>query len=94
MAKRAGIQTLRANALLTQAEFAKVMGVSVPSVQAWESGTSVPRPKMARKMLEVLGINREQLLEALETTERERRVREQAAAERLAVADREPQDDR
>ncbi len=85
MAKRPGIQTLRLNALMTQADFAKAMGVSVPSVQAWESGESVPRPAMARKMLTVLEVTREQLLEALEVTQRERVMRERAQQEEAAL---------
>ncbi len=93
MAKRAGIQTLRLNAMLTQTEFATALGVTVQSVQAWEAGTTVPRPGMQRTMLTVLGVTREQMLEALETTQRERVLRERARErdELLAVA--EPQTD-
>ena len=86
MARRQGIQRLRLNALLTQKEFAAAMGVSVQSVQSWESGLSIPRPAKMRQMLPVLGVTREQLVEAVEDTQRERaeseRERQRAVADR------------
>lgn len=85
MAKRPGIQTLRLHAMLTQAEFAAALDASTHSVQAWEAGTTIPRPAMQRKMLTVLEVTREQLLEALETTQRERVMRERAQQEAAAL---------
>lgn len=50
---RITIKAARINVGLTQADFAKAVGVSVKTVQNWESGVSSPR---ADKMPEICAV--------------------------------------
>lgn len=52
---RVTIKAARANKNLTQAEFAKAVGVGVRTIQNWESGASSPRADMMPTICEVLG---------------------------------------
>lgn len=44
------IKTLRKKLILSQAEFAKLLGVSYATVNRWESGHFVPTIKSKRKL--------------------------------------------
>lgn len=44
------IKKLRNKMFLTQAEFAKELGVSIASVARWETGENEPTMKMKRKL--------------------------------------------
>ena len=44
------IKNLRLNALLTQDEFAKLLGVSYTTINRWENGKSTPGIKALKKI--------------------------------------------
>jgi len=46
------IQALRARKELTQEAFAQLLGVSLSTVQKWESGRAVPRTHALKKAIE------------------------------------------
>jgi len=48
------VHRLRDRLALSQALFAKLLGVSRKLVEAWEAGTRIPSP-MARRLLEAVG---------------------------------------
>lgn len=52
---RVTIKAARVNANLTQADFAKKIGVGVKTVQNWETGSSSPRADKMREICNVLG---------------------------------------
>ena len=45
----------------TQAALARMVGASVRSVKAWESGDAVPRPFFRRRLAKVFGVKLEEL---------------------------------
>lgn len=45
------IKQIREKALLTQVEFAKVIGISFMTVQRWEQGKNKPSFRLRRKIL-------------------------------------------
>jgi transcriptional regulator with XRE-family HTH domain len=45
------VKKLRDSLLLTQMEFAEMLGVSRPIISSYECGHSIPRSKMIRKMI-------------------------------------------
>ncbi len=47
------IKVLRNKMLLTQSEFAKMLGVSLASVARWELGENEPTMKVKRKLKEL-----------------------------------------
>nr|DAJ67452.1 MAG TPA: helix-turn-helix domain protein [Caudoviricetes sp.] len=47
------IKALRNKMLLTQSEFAKMLGVSLASVARWELGENEPTMKVKRKLKEL-----------------------------------------
>ncbi|MBI2211675.1 MAG: helix-turn-helix domain-containing protein [Deltaproteobacteria bacterium] len=60
------ISDIRFQSLLTQQEFASLMGVSEATVQNWENGRSNPLPKHVRKLVVIgkeSGIGAERLIE-------------------------------
>ena len=50
------IKNLRAKMLLTQTEFASILGVSVKTIEKWEQGSIEPRP-MVKKFLYLLNMH-------------------------------------
>lgn len=50
------IKTIRANIGLTRAELSELMGVSIKTVQAWESGRNKPNGSSAR-LLQILQVS-------------------------------------
>ncbi|MBF8728882.1 helix-turn-helix transcriptional regulator [Pseudomonas guariconensis] len=58
------ITEARQRCRLNQSELARQLGVTPQSVQAWESGRSVPRPAKFRDIAKVLGIPTQALLRA------------------------------
>lgn len=52
------IKTLRVKMLLTQMEFASVLGVSFESVNRWENGKNEPSFKVKRKILQLAKENK------------------------------------
>jgi transcriptional regulator with XRE-family HTH domain len=60
------LRELRRRRLLTQAELAQRVGVSLQSVQAWEWGKSEPRLRHIRRLAEVLEVPAEELLQDFE----------------------------
>lgn len=63
-----GLKALRRARMLTQRELADLVGVTLQSVQYWEAGSRYPRPMQQRKLCEVLAVEPEVLLAALDTT--------------------------
>lgn len=55
-------RTARERAGLTQAEVAKEMDVTQPSVSFWESGTSNPRVSVLFKLAALYGVTVDELL--------------------------------
>lgn len=51
------VRAARDAAHLSQTEFAKVIGVSLRTVQNWESGASFPQPSHRRKLAAFLETN-------------------------------------
>ncbi len=47
------IKKLREKLILTQTEFAKILGVSFTTVSRWEKGVHVPTMKVKRKIVEL-----------------------------------------
>lgn len=52
------IKELRLKLLLTQTEFAELLGVSFESVNRWENGKNEPTMKIKRKISELLEKNK------------------------------------
>lgn len=50
------LKACRINAKMTQADFAKAVGVSAPTVYNWEAGKTEPTLSQLRKISEVAGI--------------------------------------
>ena len=50
------IAACRVNAKMTQTEFAKAVGVSLPTITNWEMGRTEPRLGQLRKISEISGI--------------------------------------
>jgi transcriptional regulator with XRE-family HTH domain len=67
----ARLRELRELALLSQTELAQKVGVSKQSVWEWEHGDAKPAPAHRRKLLEVLGVTPQQLLDAIAETAKE-----------------------
>lgn len=53
----------------TQKALAAEVGVTLNTVQRWEMGTSVPFAKQQQKLVEVLEVEPEALLSAIDATE-------------------------
>jgi len=51
------IKKLREKLILTQTEFAEILGVSFTTVSRWEKGIHVPTIKVKRKIVELCKIN-------------------------------------
>ena len=60
-----GLRRLRERRLLTQAELAAALGARQASVSAWETGESRPSMASMRKLCQVLGVETDELLGAL-----------------------------
>lgn len=52
------IKQLRLRLIMTQQEFADMLGVSYESVSRWENGKNEPRMKVKRKIVAMLKKNR------------------------------------
>ena len=59
----------RRRKFLTQQELARLLGVRYQTVQRWEAGLGLPYPRTQRKLIEVLGIDPEEMLAALDSAE-------------------------
>lgn len=59
---RVSIKAARVNAGLTQAVFAKAVGVGVKTVQNWEAGVSSPRADKMPEICNVLGCKIEDII--------------------------------
>jgi repressor LexA len=59
------LQKFREVAVLTQAELAERVGVSVTTISHWETGSKRPRVSNIRKLAEVLGVTSQDILAAL-----------------------------
>ncbi|MDY6064430.1 MAG: helix-turn-helix transcriptional regulator [Candidatus Enterosoma sp.] len=60
------IITLRNKLILTQEEFAKLLGVSFASVNRWERGHHEPTTKAKRKIVELCRKNKVELITSKE----------------------------
>ena len=60
------IITLRNKLILTQVEFAKLLGVSFASVNRWERGHHEPTTKAKRKIVELCRKNKVELITSKE----------------------------
>ena len=60
------IITLRNKLILTQEEFAKLLGVSFASVNRWERGHHEPTTKAKRKIVELCKKNKVELITSKE----------------------------
>ncbi len=59
----ANLRKILADKQLSQNQLAKKMECSVPSVNAWCQGQSMPRPKMLDKLCQILNVSRTELLQ-------------------------------
>jgi transcriptional regulator with XRE-family HTH domain len=59
------LRQLREQAVLTQAEIAEKIGVSVTTISHWETGSKRPRAGNIRKLAEVLGVTPQVVLAAV-----------------------------
>lgn len=62
------LRQLREQAVLTQAEVAEKIGVSVTTISHWETGSKRPRVGNIRKLAETLGITPQDVLAAVNQT--------------------------
>ncbi len=74
------LKDLREEALLSQAELAKLLGVSRQAVWDWEHGESSPSPANRRKLVEVLHKEPREILAAIRETQKQSKADERAAA--------------
>ncbi len=58
----------RRRQFLTQKGLAEALGVSLNAVQRWELGLAIPHPTTQRRLIEVLGLSKEEFLAALDAT--------------------------
>jgi len=66
------LKECRRRRFLTQKALAAEVGVTLNTVQRWEMGMSVPFAKQQQKLVEVLKIEPDVLLDAIEATEETR----------------------
>ena len=59
------LQKLRELAVLTQAELAEKVGVSVTTISHWETGSKRPRASNIRKLAEVFSVTPREVLAAI-----------------------------
>lgn len=59
------IKTLRIRRGLTQADFARLVGVTRPTVISWERGITVPVLYTLKRLAETLGVTLEYLMEGM-----------------------------
>ena len=62
------LQSLRIQNGYTQANIAKMLGVTIPTVSSWERKLSKPRPKYVPKLAELLNVSREEIFLLTNTT--------------------------
>jgi transcriptional regulator with XRE-family HTH domain len=62
------VKQLRDLAILTQAELAEEVGVSVTTISHWETGSKRPRASNIRKLAKVLGVSPQEVLAAINET--------------------------
>jgi transcriptional regulator with XRE-family HTH domain len=62
----------RRRRFLTQKALAEQLGVTLNTVQRWEMGMSVPFPKQQQRLVAVLELVPEDLLDAITATEADR----------------------
>jgi len=62
------LRELREKRSMTQMEIAVAVEVSLPTVGAWEKGTSRPRPIHVRKLATLFGVSIEEMQAVLDTT--------------------------
>ncbi len=62
------LQKLRVLAVLTQAELAEKVGVSVTTISHWETGSKRPRASNIRKLAQALDMSPSEILTAIEET--------------------------
>lgn len=56
------LKAARVNAGLTQADFAKALGVTIPTIRAYERGESFPDVPKLERIREVTGVGYEDLI--------------------------------
>ena len=71
MAVSDNIRRLRTSHGLTQAEFGEIAGVTDKAVSTWESGAKFPRVGTARRIADHFGIKMADILDDVETAERD-----------------------
>lgn len=71
------IKFLRIRKGLTQVELAKEVGVTFPTVSAWETGKSIPSPRHLKKLATVLDCSVEQIFLLLNTKKLDKNKRDQ-----------------
>ena len=62
------LRQLREDAVLTQAELAEQVGVSVAAISHWETGGKRPRASNIRKLAKALDISPQSVLAAIRET--------------------------
>lgn len=62
------LRQLREDAVLTQAELAEQVGVSVTAISHWETGNKRPRASNIRKLASALGVTPREILAAIRDT--------------------------
>jgi transcriptional regulator with XRE-family HTH domain len=62
------LQQLREFAVLTQAELAEEVGVSVTTISHWENGSKRPRASNIRKLAKVFHVSPQEVLAAIRET--------------------------
>jgi transcriptional regulator with XRE-family HTH domain len=63
------LRELRENAVLTQDELAKKIGVTPTAISHWETGSKRPRAKNIRKLAIALGVTPQEILAALKESQ-------------------------
>jgi transcriptional regulator with XRE-family HTH domain len=62
------LKQLRELAILTQAELAAELGVSVTTISHWETGSKRPRASNIRKLAKAFGVSPQEVLAAITET--------------------------
>jgi len=66
----ATLKDLRERALLSQIELANLLGVTSRTIWTWEQGVAKPSTTNRRKLVVALGVSAQELLQAIEQSQR------------------------